>query len=149
MKLASPAFPHNGKIPATYTCDGADINPPLTMSDVPPDARSLVLIVDDPDVPKRLKADGVWDHWIVYNIPPLTTEIIEGEPPIGVVGVGSGGKMEYEGPCPPNGEHRYFFKLFALDNELPLPPGATKHEVMKAMEGHILARAELVGRYAR
>lgn len=149
MKLTSPAFAHNGTIPAKYTCDGANVNPPLVIADVPSEARTLVLIVDDPDVPKRLKADGVWDHWIVYNIPPLTNEVMEGEPPIGVLGLGSGGETEYRGPCPPDREHRYFFRLFAVDAELPLPAGATKHEVMKAIEGHILARAELIGRYGR
>jgi Raf kinase inhibitor-like YbhB/YbcL family protein len=149
MKLTSPAFDPDGKIPSKYTCDGENINPPLIISDVPDRAASFVLIMDDPDVPKRLRADGMWDHWVVFNIPPSTREIVEGEEPQGTHGMGTSGNLSYFGPCPPDREHRYFFKLYALDTELTLAEKATKHQVERAMEGHILARAELMGRYER
>jgi hypothetical protein len=149
MKLTSSTFDHEGKIPSKYTCDGENINPPLTISNVPAQAKSLVLIMDDPDVPKRLRADGMWDHWIVFNIPPNLTEINEGEEPPGVHGIGTSNNLDYFGPCPPDREHRYFFKLYALDTELNLREKATKKQVEKAMEGHIQAKAQLMGRYAR
>ena len=149
MKLTSPAFEHQGKIPSQYTCDGANINPPLTISDVPTQAKSLALIVDDPDVPKRLRQDGMWDHWIVFNMSPKLTEVKEGEEPQGIHGLGTSGNLDYFGPCPPDREHRYFFKLYALDSQLNLSEKATKQQVEKAMQGHILAQAELMGRYQR
>jgi Raf kinase inhibitor-like YbhB/YbcL family protein len=149
MKLTSPAFNHEGKIPSKYTCDGANINPPLILFDVPAEAKSLVLIMDDPDVPKRLRADGMWDHWIVFNIPPSLTEIPEGEEPEGTHGLGTSGNLTYFGPCPPDREHRYFFKLYALNTQLNLPEKASKKQVEKAMTGHILAQAELMGKYER
>lgn len=152
MKLTCSAFAHNGKIPSKYTCDGANINPPLTIEDVPAGAESLVLLMDDPDIPDFVKQKYgilVWDHWTIFNIPPTTTEIAEGQTPAGVQGKNTGGKNAYGGPCPPDREHRYFFKLYALDTTLNLPAGASKAEVEKAMEGHIVAEAELVGRYER
>ena len=149
MKLTSSAFKHEGKIPAKYTCDGDNIAPPLTISDVPPDAKSLVLIMDDPDVPKEFREDGMWDHWVVFNIPPGLSGIKEGEEPDGTHGVGTGGNTNYFGPCPPDREHRYFFKLYALSTKLDLPEKATKQDVEKAMEGNIVAQTELMGRYER
>ncbi|MBI4272891.1 YbhB/YbcL family Raf kinase inhibitor-like protein [Candidatus Uhrbacteria bacterium] len=149
MKISSTAFAHNASIPAKYTCDGSDINPPLQFSDIPPEAKSLVLLMDDPDVPKSVRTDGMWDHWIVWNIPPTTTLIAEGKAPAGTIGKSSFGEQSYGGPCPPDREHRYFFKLYALDTMLDLPAGSSKTEVEKVMEGHILVQAILMGRYNR
>jgi Raf kinase inhibitor-like YbhB/YbcL family protein len=149
MLLTSPAFVHEAKIPAKYTCDGDNINPPLKVSGVPAQAKSLVLIMDDPDVPKQLRADGIWDHWVVFNIPPHLSAINEGQEPPGTHGIGTSTNLAYFGPCPPDREHRYFFKLYALDIQLKLPAKATKKQVEKAMSGHILAQAELMGRYER
>jgi Raf kinase inhibitor-like YbhB/YbcL family protein len=105
--------------------------------------------MDDPDVPKHLRADGMWDHWIVFNISPGIHTLQEGEEPSGTHGVGTGGNLKYQGPCPPDREHRYFFKLYALDIELDLPEKATKQQVEEAMEGHIIEKVELMGRYNR
>lgn len=149
MNITSPVFDQTELIPSLYTCDGEDISPPLQFSNVPPGAKSLVLIMEDPDVPKTLRADGRWDHWVVCNIPPTTTEIPEGEEPSGVPGAGTSGSTHYQGPCPPDREHRYFFKLYALDVILNLSTGVSKKDVEQAMRGHILAQAELVGRYER
>ena len=147
MKLTSPHFDVNGEIPSRYTCDGTNINPTLHIEGVPIKAKSLVLIMDDPDaVPV---AGKVWDHWIVFNVPPETKTIAEGKEPIGTHGVGTGGNLEYAGPCPPDRKHRYYFKLYALDVVLGLEEGAMKVEVEKAMQGHILDKVELVGRYER
>lgn len=145
MKIESAAFGHNQAIPSKYTCDGQNVNPPLTFSDVPSDAKSLVLINDDPDAPA-----GTWVHWTVWNISSQTTEIAEDSVPQGSVeGVTSFGKPGYGGPCPPSGTHRYFFKLYALDTTLDLDQSATKQDLEKAMEGHILAEASLIGLYSR
>lgn len=149
MELTSHAFVHEGKIPSKYTCDGADISPPLSISGVPEGTKSLALIMDDPDVPKNLREDGMWVHWVVYNIDPILPFIAEGEQPKGEAGTGTEGKQVYRGPAPPDREHRYFFKLYALDCKLPLLPGATKEQLLSAMEGHILAEATLMGRYER
>ena len=149
MKLMSPAFEHEGKIPSKYTCDGENISPPLTVSDVPPETKSLALIMDDPDVPKHLRSDGMWDHWVVFNIPASMRDIKEGNEPDGIHGIGTGGNMNYFGPCPPDREHRYFFKLYALDTELDLPEKATKQQLEKAMENHIIEKAESMGKYER
>jgi len=143
MKLTSSAFEHNGKIPSEYTCDGEGMSPELDIDDVPSDAKSLVLINDDPDAP-----GGTWDHWIVFNI-PTTAKINKGQEPEGVGGKNSWGKIGYGGPCPPDREHRYFFKLYALDTLLELHEGSGKVDIEKAMEGHILERAELIGLYER
>ncbi|MEK7556939.1 MAG: YbhB/YbcL family Raf kinase inhibitor-like protein [Patescibacteria group bacterium] len=144
MKLTSPAFENGEEIPAKYTCNGEDVSPPLTFSDISAEAKSLVLILDDPDAPA-----GVWDHWIIYDMPPDTREVPEAAEPCGVQGRGTSGSLGYQGPCPPDGEHRYFFKLYALGTVLRLPAGATKADVERAMEGHILEQAELMGRYAQ
>lgn len=145
MKITSPAFKNNEFIPPQYTCDGQDVNPPLAISEVPENAQSLVLIMDDPDAPA-----GTWVHWTVWNIDPKTTEIAENSVPPGAIeGMTDFGRSGYGGPCPPSGSHRYFFKLYALDIKLELSPEAKKEEVEKAMENHILAKAELIGLYQR
>lgn len=149
MQLTSSAFENQGKIPAKYTCDGANINPPLTIANVPESAKSLVLIMEDPDVPKKLRKDGMWDHWIIFNIPPNLREIQEGREPPGIHGLGTSENLDYFGPCPPDREHRYFFKLYALNAELKLLQKVTKKEVEIAMKEYIIAQAELMGRYAR
>jgi hypothetical protein len=149
MKLQSPVFKQGEKIPSLYTCDSKNINPPLKFLDVPPDAKALVLIMDDPDVPKSVREDQMYDHWVVYNIPPETKEIKENSQPPGVGGMNTSGNTKYVGPCPPDREHRYFFKLYALSKKLDLLPGATKRQVEEKMKGHILAQTELMGRYER
>ena len=142
MKLVSPAFAHNTIIPKKYTCQGEDISPPLTISDIPEGTVSLALINDDPDAPM-----ATWDHWLIWNIKPVE-EIKEDSVP-GTQGKNSWGRNDYGGPCPPSGTHRYFFKLYALNCELDLQQGATKAELEAAMEGHILERAELIGLYKK
>ena len=144
MKLTSPAFEHNSAIPSEYTCDGADASPELNIADIPENAKSLVLINDDPDAPV-----GTWDHWIVFNIPTPTSKINKGQEPAGTPGKNSWGKTRYGGPCPPSGTHRYFFKLYALDTELGLQEGAAKADIEAAMEGHIIEKTELIGTYKR
>lgn len=146
MRLSSSAFQDHATIPRKYTGDGADVIPPLSISEVPGEAKSLALIVDDPDAPNALHN---WDHWLIWNIPPDITDVAEGRTPAGVTGKNSWGRNDYGGPSPPDREHRYFFKLFALDTTLNLPPSARKPELMKAMEGHVVAKTELVGRYDR
>lgn len=149
MKLSSPAFSHNGIIPSRYTCEGKNINPPLEISHVPEKTKTLVLIMEDPDVPRSLRADGMWDHWILYNIDPATKEIPENTTLACLHGKTTFGHFRYGGPCPPDREHRYFFKLFALDKILELASGSTKIEVENAMTGHILAQTQLIGRYEK
>jgi len=144
MQLTSPAFDQQEAIPARYTCDGEDVSPPLVIGDVPEGTQSLVLIMDDPDAPA-----GIWDHWIVFNIASETREIAEGQEPEGVHGAGTSGNTDYHGPCPPDGEHRYFFKLFALDVKLDLPEGSSKAALERAMIGHVLEQVELMRRYKR
>jgi hypothetical protein len=153
MKLTSPAFSEGSEIPSQYTCDGVNTNPQLDIADVPASAKSLVLIMDDPDVPAAVRPERMWDHWVVFNIPPETTSIPAGQNPPGIAGKNSGGKLAYGGPCPPPqfepSRHRYFFKLYALDAMLDLKEGATKAEVEQAMRGHIVAEAKLMGTYQR
>jgi Raf kinase inhibitor-like YbhB/YbcL family protein len=149
MKLTSTAFNQGERIPSIYTCDGDNINPPLEITGVPHEAQSLVLIMDDPDVPKSLREDGMWDHWVVFNIPPDTRTIEENTEPEGTPGIGTNEETGYFGPCPPDREHRYFFKLFALDTRLDLPEKSTKAQVEEAMAGHVLFHAELMGTYER
>ena len=144
MKLTSSAFQNNAQIPSEYTCDGKNLSPPLSISDVPSNAKSLVLINDDPDAPV-----GTWDHWIVFNINPSTKEIPKGEEPQGTAGKNSWGKKGYGGPYPPSGTHRYFFKLYALDAMLNLPQGTAKKDLERAMQGHIIGQAQLIGNYKR
>jgi Raf kinase inhibitor-like YbhB/YbcL family protein len=149
MKLTSSAFQNEGKIPAKYTCDGKNINPPLSISDIPEKAKSLALLMDDPDVPKNLRKDGMWDHWVVFNIPADVREISEGSEPAGAPGKGTNGETGYFGPCPPDREHRYFFRLYALDTYLDLPEGSGKSSVERAMKEHIIDQDILMGRYER
>lgn len=150
MNIESIAFAYNGKIPAKYTCDGENVNPPLVWSSAPENTKSLALIMDDPDVPKHIRADGLWVHWTLWNITSETRNIAENSVPQGVVqGMTTFGHSGYGGPCPPDREHRYFFKLYALDTMLSLPSSATKDELERTMQGHILAQAELVGVYNR
>ena len=144
MKIISSAFQQGGNVPSKFSCDGANTNPPLQISDVPPEAKSLVLIVDDPDAPS-----GLFTHWAVWNISPQTSTIAEGSTPKGVQGTNDFGKSGYGGPCPPSGAHRYYFKIFALDRELGLPSGAKRSQLDTAMKGHVVAQGELMGRYAR
>lgn len=145
MKILSPAFEHNGQIPKKYTCDGADVNPPLKVEGIPADAKSLALIVDDPDAPA-----GIWVHWLVWNIDPKTHEITEDSVPHGALqGVNDFRRRDYGGPCPPSGTHRYFFKLYALDAVLSISANATKADLEASMKTHIIAKAELTGLYKR
>jgi Raf kinase inhibitor-like YbhB/YbcL family protein len=150
MRLESPVFQANQLIPAKYTCDGANISPPLAWEAPPTDCQSLVLICDDPDAPR-----GTWVHWVLYNLPPDLQQLPEGIPaqnilPNGAIhGLNDFRKLGYGGPCPPNGTHRYFFKLYALDTRLNLPAKATIAEVQQGMLTHILASGELVGLYRR
>ena len=149
MKLTSAAFENEGKIPSKYTCDGENVSPPLAISDVPPEAKSLVLIMDYPDVPKHVREDAMWDHRIVFNNPPETREIPEGQEPQGTPGLGTSGDAHYFGPCPPDTEHRYFFRLYALDARLDLPEKTDKITVEKEMTSHVIDKAYLMGRYER
>lgn len=145
LSIASTAFSQNREIPKQYTCDGADVNPPLSIGNVPEKTESLALIVDDPDAPM-----GTWVHWVVWNIGADTREIPENSVPPGALqGTNDFGKRKYGGPCPPSGTHRYFFKLYALDAPLTLEVGATKSQVEAAIGGHLLGKAELVGLYRR
>ncbi len=149
MQLSSPAFENGGQIPSKFTCDGENVSPELRISGVPAAAKSLVLIMDDPDVPEFVRKDKMWVHWVVFNMPTDVAVLPEDGTPPGTPGKGTGGKLVYQGPCPPDREHRYFFKLYALDSELDLPEGATKPQVEHAMHGRILAQTELMGRYVR
>jgi Raf kinase inhibitor-like YbhB/YbcL family protein len=142
LTITSSVFKNKGVIPAKYTCDGEDVNPPLIVEGVPEETESLVLIVDDPDAPM-----GTWDHWAVWDIPP-SKKIEENSVP-GTEGLNDFGKHSYGGPCPPSGTHRYFFKVYALDTKLDLPSNSRKRNVEKAMEGHILAKGEIIGLYSR
>lgn len=150
MELSSSAFKNHELIPEKYTCEGKDINPPLSWTDVPPKTASLVLIMDDPDVPSYIRKDQMWVHWVIYNIPPTVSGISENSSnPPGIIGKGTQGEMAYQGPCPPDREHRYFFKLYALDALLQLQPGATKAEVEQKMAHHVIAKSELIGVYCK
>ncbi len=156
MKLTSPKFENGGKIPTKYTCDGENVLPPLEINGVPKNARSLVLIIDDPDLPleikQRFKID-IFDHLVLFNLPAETKIITESSLSRGISGSNSRGEKKYTGPCPPSQyqpkEHRYFFKLYALNKQLDLPEGATKLQVESAMGGHIISQAELMGKYQR
>jgi Raf kinase inhibitor-like YbhB/YbcL family protein len=142
MKLSCAEFKNNELMPKKFTCDGNDINPALVIEDIPKDAKSLALIMDDPDAPM-----GTWVHWVVFDIP--VTERIEENSIPGKQGVNNSGAKDYGGPCPPSGTHRYFFKIYALDKQLGLAEGINKSDLEKAMQGHILAKAELIGLYKR
>lgn len=154
MHLTSTAFEHNGEIPALYTCDGRDISPPLAWKDVPEAAKSLVLIEDDPDAPDPKAPKMTWVHWLLYNMPPDIDNLQQGvkssDLPDGTFeGLNDWQRKGYGGPCPPIGRHRYFHKLYALDEVLPDLGTPTKTKLEKAMAGHIIAAAELVGTYKR
>jgi len=154
LTLTSPAFSHQGEIPARYTCEGEDLSPPLAWSEAPEGTKSLVLIVDDPDAPDPKAPQTTWVHWVLYDIPPSAgglDEAVAGEalPPGTREGRNDWGRIGYGGPCPPIGRHRYFHKLYALALVLPDLGAATKAELEAAMEGHVLARAELVGTYEK
>ncbi len=149
MKLSSTVFSHEGKIPSKYTCDGENISPHLIISDMPEGAKSLALIMDDPDVPKNLRKDGLWVHWVVFNIPPSTKEIPEGREPEGIHGEGTAGNTGYYGPCPPDREHRYYFKLYALNRKLDLPEKTDKFTLEKEMAGSVIEQTVLMGKYER
>lgn len=151
MKLTSTAFEDGGWIPETYTCAGENINPPLQISGVPSGAKSLVLLMEDPDVNPKLAKDDVWYHWVIFNLRSTRKLIREGEEPNATAGEGSSNNMEYYGPCPPppEGPHRYYFRLYALDTKLNLEEGAMGPEVKAAMEGHILAETALMAKAER
>lgn len=142
LGISSPAFRNKGRIPRKYTCDGDDINPPLEIKDIPSDARSLVLIAEDPDAPA-----GIWLHWLVWNI-PITHHIHENEVP-GEQGLNDFGRNAYGGPCPPSGVHRYCFKVYAVNDLIDVPEGSYRSQVEEAMRDHIVAYGEIVGIYSR
>jgi Raf kinase inhibitor-like YbhB/YbcL family protein len=145
FKLTSPAFNHGSQIPSKYTCDGENINPHLVLHGVPPKTKSLALLVEDPDAPS-----GLYVHWVMWNISPEVKEIKEHAAPMGAEeGINSANDAGYTGPCPPSGTHRYFFRLFALDAKLKLSPETLKAQLETAMEGHLIATAELMGTYSR
>jgi len=144
MKLLCSAFEDGEAIPSEYTCDGSDISPPLSFSNIPENTKSLALIVDDPDAPT-----GTWVHWLVWNIPANKTSFSKGENITFPQGKNDFGNLNYGGPCPPSGTHRYFFKLYALDTTLKINDGSTKEQLESAMSGHIIEEAQLIGTYSR
>jgi len=150
LALTSTAFKEGETIPKKYTCDGPDISPPLEWESAPANTGSLALIAEDPDAPM-----GTWVHWVVYDIPPNVSELAENIPPEktlpdgAVQGKNDFRNIGYGGPCPPSGTHRYYFRLYALDTKLNLPPGSTKFDLVKAMQGHIVSEAQLMGKYSR
>jgi len=154
LSLSSPAFQPGGEIPAKYTCDGQDISPELAWQGVPAGAKSLALIVDDPDAPDPAAPKMTWVHWVLYDMPPTATGLPRAVEPAGLpVGTRQGrndwGRTGFGGPCPPVGRHRYLHKLYALDVVLGDLGGPNKEHLLQAMDGHILARAELIGTYQR
>jgi len=150
IEITSSAFEDGELIPSKYTCDGADVSPPLQWGSVPEGTKSIALISDDPDAPV-----GTWVHWVIFDIPAETRELEENIPhdetlPNGAIqGTTDFGRIGYGGPCPPSGTHRYFFKIYALDTKLDLAAGVGKRELLNAMEGHILGEGRLIGRYKR
>jgi len=150
MTITSTAFSEGGMIPSKFTCDGADLSPALSWNNVPDGTKSFVLISDDPDAPM-----GTWVHWVLYDIPGTERNLPEGVPKTAVLkngakhGESSFHSLGYGGPCPPGGTHRYYFKLYALDIALNQKPGLTKKQALPLMQGHILAEASLMGKYAR
>lgn len=150
LKVTSPDFTAGGAIPKQFTCDGADISPALSWNDPPAGAQSFSLIADDPDAPV-----GTWVHWVLFDLPPNVRSLSQNVPKTGQLesgarqGMNDFDKIGYGGPCPPRGTHRYFFKLYALDTKLNLKAGATKKEVERAQQGHVLAQGEYMGRYSR
>ncbi len=150
LTLDSPAFAQGEPIPRAYTCDGDDISPPLTWTDPPADTVTFALVMEDPDAP-----GGTWEHWVIFDVPGDASGLPEAIPPEprlpdgSVQGLNSWGRVGYGGPCPPGGRHRYFFRLYALDTRLELGADTTAAQLMEALEGHVLARAELMGVYSR
>lgn len=145
IEISSSAFKNTEVIPKIHTCDGDNIIPPLQVSDVPKEAKSLAFIIEDPDA-----SYGTWDHLVMWNIPAENFNTQEGKLPLGIKGIGSSGIINYEGPCPPKGKvHRYFFRIFALDNLINLPEGSEKEKLLGAMEGHIIGKGEMFGIYSR
>lgn len=150
IKLTSTAFKEGGPIPRAYTCDGVNVSPPLEWSGVPKTAKTLAIVCDDPDAP-----GGTWVHWVLYNLPVENIGLVENLPATeklasgGFQGANDFQKIGYGGPCPPSGTHHYDFKIYALDSDLPLKAGATKAELLKAMEGHIVLQGQLMGMYKR
>lgn len=143
LAVSSPAFAEGEQIPQQYTCDGENINPPLKIENLPEDTETLAIIIEDPDAP-----NGTFDHWVVWNVNPYLEHVNEHVTP-GVEGKNSFGKHHYGGPCPPDGEHRYFFRIYALNESLDLDPESGKKELLNAMKGKVLASGELMGRYKR
>ena len=146
--ISSSAFEMNGMIPERFTCDGANIPPKLIFTNVPDGTVSLALIMEDIDVPPSIKSDGIWDHWVLWNIPPEVT-FVDANSSLGVLGTNTGGETGYYGPCPPSGEHRYIFTLYALDSTLSLLPHSTKKDLLSNLAPHLIGKAELIGRYSR
>lgn len=150
IAITSNAFDEGGLIPSKYTCDGVDVSPPLRWDGIPEGAASIALICDDPDAPM-----GTWVHWVLFNLPARAKELAENIPTDETLtdgtrqGINDFGKIGYGGPCPPSGTHRYFFKIYALDTQLDLATGADKSQLLEAMEGHILAQGQLMGKYKR
>jgi Raf kinase inhibitor-like YbhB/YbcL family protein len=150
IQVSSTAFQEGGMIPPQYTCDGADVSPPLSWQSIPEGTRSIALIADDPDAPM-----GTFVHWVLYDLPADVRELQEDVPdaktlPNGAKqGANGFGRIGYGGPCPPSGTHRYFFKVYALDTPTNLPPGQKKAQLLRAMEGHILAQGQIMGKYKR
>lgn len=142
LQVISTVFSHKGHIPPQYTCEGDNINPPISVKNIPEGVKTLAIIMEDPDAPR-----GVFDHWIVWNISPNEAINERGNP--GINGINSFGKTGYGGPCPPSGVHRYFFRVYALDCELDLLPGANKEQLLDAMQGHIIGSGELMGLYQK
>ena len=154
MHIMSSAYQHQGHIPSQYTCEGRDISPPLSWNGVPQNAKSLVLIIDDPDAPDPKAPRMVWAHWLLYNIPPQTTELAEAIhdsqlPPGTLQGTNDWKRTGYGGPCPPIGVHRYFHKLYALDTVLPNLHSPSKQQLEQAMRGHIIAETGMIGLYEK
>ena len=150
LQVSSSSFKEGQPVPRQYTCDGVNISPSLEWTGVPKNAKTIALIADDPDAP-----GGTWVHWVFYNLPAANIGLVENLPADenlkagGYQGKNDFGKFGYGGPCPPAGTHRYYFKVYAIDRELPLKAGATKAELLKAMEGHVLSQGQLMGTYAR
>jgi Raf kinase inhibitor-like YbhB/YbcL family protein len=150
IKITSSAFQDGGLIPAKYTCDGADVSPPLQWDVVPEGTKSIALICDDPDAPM-----GTFVHWVIFGLPAETRQLAEKVPADKILpsgarqGTSDFGRVGYGGPCPPSGTHRYFFKVYALDTTLDLPAGARKSDLLKAMQGHILGQGQIIGKYKR
>ncbi|MDE1769591.1 MAG: YbhB/YbcL family Raf kinase inhibitor-like protein [Thaumarchaeota archaeon] len=144
LKVSSSAFENEGVIPSEFTCDGQDISPPLSITDVPKETKTIAIIMDDPDAPM-----GTFTHWLVWNIPSDKTQFAKGEKIDFVQGRTSFGSQSYGGPCPPSGTHRYFFKIYALDTKLELKQGSSVKDLEKAIKGHVVAESVLMGKYSR